>query len=379
MHNKIKLCLAIPTHVGDNKFWSGTHDTLYKYLSSREDVELSVLEYPYRETLFWRFFYSKICRFFFTWSGPQDFIVRGLVNRMIKKELSCKTDDIDFYLFPGTPCSLGDSEKLKGKLCVYTDSLMSDLNRYRPYRPFKLLSSFYYKCNMRKDIAACSLVFTQNEWSKRRLCEISGLNGGNAFNIHFGINVNYYEGTKNYNKKLMLIVLRKGMENTKGLTLLLKAMPKIREIMPDVRLAVVGTNIGSGMDGVTCYYNQPRSVTIDLFRKSTLYVMAARNEPNGITYLEALANKTPIVGLNRFSFPEFCNHGEFGFISPQSTPNSLAKTIIEAFSDTRRLETMGKKGQEYVMGTFKWEKTIEDMIKIMKESCSMYPTKYKKL
>ena len=69
------------------------------------------------------------------------------------------------------------------------------------------------------------------------------------------------------------------------------------------------------MDGVTYYYNEPRSKTVELLQKATLYVMPAIREPNGITYLEALANKTPIIGLNRFAFPEFCGYGEYGFIS----------------------------------------------------------------
>lgn len=366
MHNKIKLCLAIPTHVGDKKFWSGTHDTLYNYLSSRKDVELSILEYPYRETIFWRYFYSKICRFFYTWSGPQDLIVRGIVNRMIKRELSSKADDIDFYLFPGTPCSLNNAEKLRGKLCVYTDSLMSDMNKYRPYRPLKFLSSLYYRYNIKKDLSACVYIFTQNEWSRKRFCQLSGFSLSNAFNVHFGVNLKLFTGEKDYTQKTMLIVLRKGTENTKGLTLLLKAMPIIRHHIPDVELSVVGTDYGSKQAGVTCYYNQPRSTTIELFNKATLYVMPARNEPNGITYLEALANRTPIVGLDRFSFPEFSNYGEYGFIVNKASASALAETIIDAFSDPVRLSVMGRKGQDFVKNTYTWESTIETMINVLK-------------
>lgn len=367
MNNKLRLCLVVPTHKEDDKYWSGTHATLYRLLSKRDDIDLFVVEYPYRETFLWRMIYSKIVKFVYTWSSPQDFVIRPLVNRLLSAKLNNLPENIDYLLFPGTPCSI-QTQEIKGKLCVYTDCLMSDLNRYRPYRPFKMISSLYYKYNMKKDLSACSILFTQNEWSKQRFCEFANIPEKRVHNVHFGINVSASSEEKDYSKKLMLIVLRKGTENTKGLSLLLEAMPLIRKSMPDAELAVVGTDKGIDVEGVTCYYNQPRSITVELFKKSTLYVMPARNEPNGITYLEALANRTPIVGLNRFSFPEFCNNGEFGFIVKKPTPQELSKVIVDAYSNSNRLAVMGKNGQDYVNKTFSWASTVDAIVRIMKES-----------
>ena len=59
--------------------------------------------------------------------------------------------------------------------------------------------------------------------------------------------------------------------------------------------------------------------------------MPALLEPNGTTYLEALANKTPTVGLNRFAFPEFCGKWFEGCVinHKDENPANNAATNIE--------------------------------------------------
>ena len=78
--------------------------------------------------------------------------------------------------------------------------------------------------------------------------------------------------------------------------------------------------------------------------------MPALAEPNGTTYVEALANKAPIVGLNKFSAPEFSGYGKYGFMASEATPQSVADVIIEALSDKERLKRrMGEEVQQFVM------------------------------
>lgn len=95
--------------------------------------------------------------------------------------------------------------------------------------------------------------------------------------------------------------------------------------------------------------------------------MPALREPNGITYLEGLANKAPIVGLNRFAFPEFSGNGEWGFICNNDDPQELADTIIKALSDKETLKIMGEKGQKFVIENYNWDKVVNNMIDIMKK------------
>jgi glycosyltransferase involved in cell wall biosynthesis len=194
-----------------------------------------------------------------------------------------------------------------------------------------------------------------------------GFEAKKVFNVGFGINVNPFYGDKNYDNELLLIVLRKGTEKYKGLYLLLEAFKYLRVKRPTVKLAVVGTESTVEIEGVSYYYNESRTKTLELYQASTLYVMPALSEPNGVTYLEALANRTPIVGLNRFAMPEFSGFGEWGFLVENEDPIELATVIDEALSDKNRLKEMGIKGQKFVIEKYKWDIVVDKMIQAIRK------------
>ena len=128
--------------------------------------------------------------------------------------------------------------------------------------------------------------------------------------------------------------------------------------MSNAKLAIVGTDEVRSQEGVTYYHNKSRETTVELFKRCTLYTMPALAEPNGTTYVEALANKAPIA-------PEFSGYGKYGFMASEATPQSVADVIIEALSDKERLKRMGEEGQQFVMKTFTWEVVCQKMLDSM--------------
>ena len=79
-----------------------------------------------------------------------------------------------------------------------------------------------------------------------------------------------------------------------------------------------------GVDGVDCYIDISRDGIVELFQQATLYVMPSRNEPNGMTYLEALCNKVPFVALERFATPEFSGYGKWSFLCEEEDAEELS-------------------------------------------------------
>lgn len=370
MNKKIKICIVSYGDVTSPKTWSGTMLKLYTVLKKRDDIELcSPIEYNYFEHPFYKYFYRYISKYIYTWGSCQDLILRNIIKHVLKKSIKhYQKNDVDFFLFPAMVNPLVNISPFKGKTCVYTDCIMSDLDKYRIYKPLKFIGSRYYKYCLKKDISKTSLLFTQNKWSAERFGEHCNIPNDKVYNVRFGINLNFYEGTKDYSNKKLLIVLRKGTEHIKGLDVLLKAFKLVHNQFPEASLHIVGTDIGQNEPGVLCYYNQPRETTVKLFQESSLYVMPALREPNGITYLEALANKTPIIGFNKYSFPEFTGNGEWGFICKNENIVELAETITDALKDPNRLENMGLKGQKFVQENYTWEQTIDKMVTIMKKT-----------
>lgn len=343
--------------------WSGTWDAFDKYFSQHPDIEkvewASVFPhiptwYQKLLTLYSRCFYTKDGNPFEQQMYPlfKNETLR-VVKRMESEWIIAKT--------------ITDEFPANKKYCTYVDAdfeevMKTDINRNKPL--FNYYLNYYHK-KAGEAYLRQNLVFTQNEWTRRSLIKKFGLAEKKVINVGFGVSLEAYEGIKNYDSNLLLIVLRQHNAKVKGLDLLIEALPLVRKQYPDARLAIVGNSLYQGTEGVDCYVDTPRSKTVELFEQATLYVMPSRNEPNGMTYLEALCNKVPFVALNRFATPEFSGYGQWGFLCEQEDAKELAETIIKALSDKKRLKVMGEQGQHYVTETYRWEKVIDKMYNAM--------------
>ena len=344
--------------------WSGTWDAFDKYFGEHDSIEsiewVSVFPnisrwYQKLLTLYSRCFYFKD-------GNPFELQMYPLFKRKSLKEVKLMGAE---WIIAKT---ITDEFPHDKKFCTYVDAdfeevMKTDINRT------KLLFNFYLNYYHQKAGIAYrrqNLIFTQNEWTRQSLMRKFGLEPEKIINVGFGINLKTYEGEKLYDNDLLLIVLRQYNAKVKGLDLLVEALSIVRKQCPNVRLAVVGNEQYKGVDGVDCYVDAPREKTIELFRKATLYVMPSRNEPNGMTYLEALCYKTPFVALNRFATPEFSGNGKWSFLCEKENAHQLADIIIDAMSDKARLKVMGELGQQYVKDTFRWEKVVDKMCSAMK-------------
>jgi glycosyltransferase involved in cell wall biosynthesis len=86
-------------------------------------------------------------------------------------------------------------------------------------------------------------------------------------------------------------------------------------------------------------------------------------EPNGMVYIEALACKTPILGLNRLAFPEFCGHGKFGFIV-EPDKDIIATELLKAFENPTDIEIKGRSGQEFVLNRYRWDIVTKKILEV---------------
>ena len=358
----MRICIAGRGNVKDPILWSGTPRNLYDAFTNIPSLNIDILDWSIFKPIFSLYcvVYSK---FFFTWGAICDPLLYRLGKRTINKKIKCLSNKYDYVLFCSGDLCITNSMRNFAKFAYYTDIYLADVVPYYKRKKWGVKSFLkQYNENLKEQYNRCDFIFTQNEWTRQSIIDKLQIPSDKVINVHFGVNLTPYIGEKDYSRNLLLIVLRKGLEEYKGLYLLLDAFKILYQDIKNVELAVVGTDVGDGIEGVTCYYNQPRETTVKLFQESTLYVMPAIREPNGITYLEGLANKSPIVGLNRFAFPEFSGYGEWGFLCENDNPNELAGLLKDALSDKYRLKEMGLKGQKFVEKNFKWEVVVDRML-----------------
>ncbi len=165
---------------------------------------------------------------------------------------------------------------------------------------------------------------------------------------------------KDYRRKNILMVAAQRFED-KGGPLLLEALQIARKTDPELHLTLVSpletASFVGEKAGITLTGRVEWSELQRLFDEACLYAMPALSEPWGLVYAEALATKTPILGLNRAALPELTNNGEYGFLVEDATPEAVAAALLDAISDPASLQKMGESGQKYCLENFTWERT----------------------
>jgi len=177
-----------------------------------------------------------------------------------------------------------------------------------------------------------------------------------------------YAGPKDYSNGQLLIVA-KVRPRDKGLFTLLEAFSLARQRQPRLTLTVIGGERYSelrGVEGVRATGWITAEELQRIFESAALYVMPAGYEPWGISYLEALSCRTPVLGLDRGALPEITAGGAYGFLAePSASPARLAELLLGALSDPARLAAMGAEGQRYCAERYQWHKIARHISRVI--------------
>lgn len=216
----------------------------------------------------------------------------------------------------------------------------------------------------RQTLRAARRVFTVGEHVAAEMVERYGLNPARVRAVGSGLgDIRPLQTDKDYRSKQLLIVAKLRPAD-KGLPLLLQALEIARRSDPEISLTVIG---GAkypelqGLAGVRGTGWISAEELQDIFDRAALYVMPAGYEPWGLAYLEALACRTPIVGLNRGAFPELSGQGRYGFALEQQTPEALAALLLAALADPARLARMGSEGQAHCLAHYSWQRVAREI------------------
>ncbi len=206
-------------------------------------------------------------------------------------------------------------------------------------------------------------VFTFGTYVRDNLIAHYGLSPDQVTAVGSGMGaIAPYQGPKRYDKPALLFVA-KHLFKAKGGQLLLSAFDEAYRRRPDLRLTIVGDERSRAFvgdrPGVTLHAHLPWETLQQLYRDSTLLVQPMLNDPWGQVYLEAMASRTPVMGLNRNGLPELVDGGRHGFLVDRADPGALAEAILCAVSDPSRLERMANAAQRHVLQNYSWSRVAE--------------------
>lgn len=176
-----------------------------------------------------------------------------------------------------------------------------------------------------------------------------------------------FMGEKDYSNRKILFVA-KGRFIDKGGELVIAAFKKALKLDPSLKLTIIGSEEAkkfSSHPDITVLGFIPLDDLQELFNTHSIFLMPALNEPWGLVFLEAMACKMPIMGLNRNSFPELSGYGKYGFNIDDTDTKSIAGTLVDAFTNPERLKIMGEQAQTYCINQFSWKKTVDRIIEVI--------------
>lgn len=209
-------------------------------------------------------------------------------------------------------------------------------------------------------------VFTFGRYVRDNLIAHYGLSPDRVTAVGSGMGaIEPWQGPKDYSRPTLMFVA-KHLFQAKGGVLLLEAFRIARERRNDLALTIVGDERSRAFvppqRGVTFRAHLPWQELQQLYRDTTLLVQPMLNDPWGQVYLEAMASRTPVMGLARNGLPELVDGGRHGFLVDRADPEALAEAILCALCDPQRLERMASTAQRYVLGTHGWDRVAERIL-----------------
>jgi glycosyltransferase involved in cell wall biosynthesis len=162
------------------------------------------------------------------------------------------------------------------------------------------------------------------------------------------------------------------LSHEKGIDLLLRAMPKILSVFPDIRLLIVGDgarkqdlqNLAIELQcdhAITWAGLQPKEALESYYAQMDIVAIPSRFEGFGLTAIEAMSYSIPVVASRVDGLMEVIEDGKSGILVDTENPSTLADSIITLLQDPDRRKTLGKNGYNRVKATFAYniyQKTI---------------------
>ncbi len=163
----------------------------------------------------------------------------------------------------------------------------------------------------------------------------------------------------------------------KGVDILLKAIPMIKDLIPNILLYIIGEgpqdnelkeivkdlNIDNNVKFLGFVSEEEK---YSYYKHVDICIIPSIDEPFGIVLLEAMACGKPIVASNVGGIPFVVEDGKTGILVKPGDVDILAEKIIMLLQSEELREQMGMAGKEKT-ANFSWQVIAEQTVKIYKD------------
>lgn len=184
------------------------------------------------------------------------------------------------------------------------------------------------------------------------------------------------------NKAPILLTVARLSENERGKhhDSVLRALPKIIQVIPDVKYRIIGDGVlRTELEGLAASLGISNAVEFkgrvsdeDLaksYEEASIFVMPSEKEGFGIVFLEAWLRKIPVICGTEDASHEVVSHGVDGFAIHHDDIDSLSEKIIFLLENKNSAINMGKAGHQKVLENYLMNNFVKRLNSLLKGEC----------
>lgn len=159
----------------------------------------------------------------------------------------------------------------------------------------------------------------------------------------------------------------------KGPDLAIRALPRIRREIPDVKLVLLGEDFGfraaceqlskalGVTDAVIWTGKVSREELLGAYAHARVFVFPSRFEAFGIVLLEAAAAGCPAVATNTSAIPYVVKDGQTGLLFEPENVDDLARKVLLLLHNPSGVRAYGAQAQARARADFSWERSVKKL------------------
>jgi len=230
----------------------------------------------------------------------------------------------------------------------------------------------------RRALQQADLVLAPSGDTLRKLIDVQGLTPGRTLRLPWPLSPGFLQIAGNAarlpvppnfpaKRPVILTVGRwSSSERYKGADDLIRAMPRLRETVPDVQLVAVGggddlprlQGIAGDLGvagGVHFLQNLSREEVAACYAHADVFALPSSGEGFGLVFLEAMAFSKAVVGAAAGGATDLIEDGVNGLLVPPHDRDSLAAALARLLHDEALRVEMGRRGAAIVRERYRFD------------------------
>ena len=241
---------------------------------------------------------------------------------------------------------------------------------------------------MRRVFGRAELVIANSKNTCNLISDDWGVPRSKIAVVHPGVDTRYYQ-VANRDAKLRqqlqwsdrrVVVSVGRLQKRKGHDVMIRAIAKIREEVPDVLFAICGDGeereaLQAQVDELGLHEHVQFRGEIDdvellqCYQQADLFVLANRTvgkdiEGFGIVLLEAQSCGIPVIAGDSGGTSETMQVGKTGYIVNCDAEHELARVVAELLLDDRTRQEMGQSARRWVVDQFDWQAVADQTYQV---------------